>query len=40
MEINISDSNPLVYIGKLIMGLIGIILSILWWIHMYYFILK
>lgn len=33
MEINIVASNPIFYILKLIMGLLGIVISILWWLH-------
>ena len=35
-ELSLENSNPIPYFGKLLLGIIGIILSILWWLHMYY----
>ena len=34
LELNIKEDNPLSYIIKLILGIFGIMISILWWIHM------
>ena len=35
MEKNLNDVNPLIFVGKLILGIILSIISIVWLLHMY-----
>lgn len=34
MELKMADTNPLVFIGKLILGIISIFITFLWWFQM------
>jgi len=38
LELSYLDHNPLVFIGKFILGIIFSVLSILWWIHILLFV--
>lgn len=35
IELDIANSNPVVYYAKLVLGIIFIAISLMWWIHMF-----
>lgn len=40
LQLDIRGVNPLVYLFKLLLGIFFIIVSILWWCHMYFFLIQ
>jgi len=35
MELDLGNVNPLFFFGKLILGMMAIVVSLNWWVHMY-----
>ena len=33
LELEYNSHNPLVYVGKLLLGIVFIFVSLLWWLH-------
>lgn len=39
LELNYLDHNPLIFVGKFILGLLFCIVSFIWWIHIILYVL-